>query len=215
MNWNAGNIIARVKALVGDLGLDDVDTLARINDHYQNYLPLEFRPESLNNVFQDTLIANGTGLFIDPNVNLLLLNPGYIDDGSTGNWYEGLITYDPTLFWRKYPEPTALGTYSKGKPMDFLFYGMTLYPRPVPDADYEFNCKRLNKPTALALDTDYPIEKMWGGILACDVAIEIKGERGDEENMTYLIETLRPHYVSMINIKEIYQLDNIRGMPRF
>jgi len=215
MDWTVDSIITRIKLLVGDSNLDDTDLLNRINDHYQNHLPIEFRPKSLDDIYHETLVADGVGVMVDPNKYLTLLNPAYIDDGGTGNLYEGVISYDPTLFWRKYPEPTALGTHTTNKPIEFLYYGYTLYPRPVPDADYEFECKAIKKPDAFTLGTEHPIEELWGGILSCDVAIEIKGERGDEENLEYLLTTLRPYYSNMIAEKEIMQLEGIRGTPRF
>ena len=215
MDWTLDTIRAKIKELTGNSGLNDDDLKDRINGHYRDLLPLEFRLESLKYQLTVSFTDGVAAYTVDQDEYLITDSLGYIDDGGTGTKYRAGIVYDPHLFWAKYPEPTALGSYTKHYPIEILYDGGAFYPRPVPDGNYEFEVQTIKKPTALSAAGDYPVEKAWGGILACDVSIEIKGARGDSEDIEYLIDILRPFYLDKIFTKEVENLANIRGEPRF
>lgn len=212
MAWTVANMQAKIKDLCGNSALVDAEILVRINNVYQNVLPLEFHLQGLEGRYTLTCIDGIAQYTIDPDLYFSVSSPAYIDNLGIGSLTQIRFRTDPIGFWSSFPEPTALGTAIKAEPSQVLYWMQTIFPRPVPDAAHVITLDSYDKPTALVAGA--PLEDLWGPVLCYDVATDILFDAQDTDPIQGLMEA-RTFFADKIVSKEIMQLENTRAGGSF
>jgi len=216
--WTCTKMYAKIKTLTGHSDLADADLLPMINHFYQNVMPLEFRLAILQHTYVQVLADDVSGYDLEPNDFLEITGPSFID-----NLIDGAAPYVKTRFdWPQFaldwPEPTALGSHSKGLPYEVCVARggekITLFPRPVPDDNYILYVRVYVKPNALEVGGDSPIEDIWGPVICYDVAMDVLLDAQDIEPIEALVGA-RKFYADKITTREIMRFSNVRARGSF
>jgi len=123
------------------------------------------------------IISDGTESFTDDSAGILV--------GSAGG--AGVINYITGVLTVNFVGAVAVGTninaqyypYVASRPRSVLFYNNNFEFRPVPDQTYEFKCKCLIRPTAMAAATSSPEIVEWYELIAYGTCLKIFIESGD------------------------------------
>ncbi|MDD3493456.1 MAG: hypothetical protein PHZ19_08190 [Candidatus Thermoplasmatota archaeon] len=177
--WTLSAMRAAVRKLVGlpmDYQLSNSDIDGKLNNFYQNLLPVDLKPEALDSWYVFDTQANVDTQVIAEGV-LDLRQPVTIDG------YPAIFTKNDEYFYQKFPETQ---TYTAQRPSHVLQRGKLLIFRPEPDAVYQFKAPAYIKPAALSLDTDTPMQDQWGPYIVYGTAIDILSDRGDMQRMAQL-----------------------------
>lgn len=170
--WTFASMRAQVRKLVGlvqTYQLSDAEIDAKLNNFYQNILPLDLKPEALNSWYTFNTQAS---------VDTQILPDGVLDLRSpvTFGGYDALFTKNDHYFFSVFPETQS---YTAQRPSHVLLRGRLLILRPQPDAVYQFKAPATIKPTAFTQETDTPMQDQWGMYIAYGAAIDILSDKGD------------------------------------
>ena len=213
MEWNLSKIKAKVRKLTGrpDAGqLSEEDLREAINQFYVNMLPQEVSVRDVQTWHEFTITGSDSGEYDLPASVLSLDSPFTLKDASGAVFLLDCLT-DPDWFFCRFPESAVQRT----RPRACLFYGRTLFIRPLPDGEYLFRAASTTALSPMEDDSDVPADFKWGPLIAYGAAMEILQENGEDSEAASLCQAYAIHRNSLAR-KQLRQIppDN-RAVPCF
>jgi len=214
MNWTLADIKSKVRKLTGRPNtsqLSDADLLDYINQIYVNDLPLEVQTKEVMAWFElsVTEALGGNYSMSDSIFNILPGNTTAIDSDDAVSSMS--LSTDYGQFFEDYPDDYD----TTGTPLEMLLFNRTLYIRPLPDASYTIKFPYIKAISEFENDSDAPLDKIWGPVIAYGAAIDILFDSGEDERAMSLRGKYK-YYLASIARKQLLQ-DPVgkRAAPRF
>lgn len=216
MEWTLEDIRAKARKLTGrpstsQLSTADLDDY--INNYYQNVLPDEISLEPLKDWFSFQTVG-GQGEYYVPDLtggqNVNFMTRPLTVDGVPVEY----LHFDPELFFGRFPRDQETSDYW-GTPSEALFYGATIYLRPIPSAVHTIKLSSETRPAAMTTESSGPVIQKWGMAIAYGAAIDILLDGGDVERAASLSQVLAGSLMPQIYRQQTRLYDNCRAVPRF
>lgn len=213
LTWILTEIAAKVRAITGDLTVEDITHSAlydKINDFYQNTFPLVCFSSEFEDWFTQ-VTANEDGGEYTVSQDYLRLMPPMTTMDSDDVLADVKFYQDKNEFFYLWPEEADP---TEARPYAALLYGSKLYLRPEPDGIYTYRAACIKKPTALTVTTAPPDIRM-GPAIAYGTAIEMKMEDKDKDGADELVP-IYDYFRGKVDKKKLTQRNvNQRATPRF
>lgn len=209
MNWTLAKIKTKVRSLTGRSStgeLSEADLLDAINNYYKYNLPVDLDINELNSFFEMTTEAGVGDVALDSDM-LSITNPVTVDGDAIK------LYMDVRYFFELYPRSDE-GSTTYDEPVSCLVYGRSFYLRPIPDSVYTIKAAVKKRPTALAEDTDRPLNDKWGPVIAYGSAVQILLDNGELSEASGL-NGVGASLVKKNNRESLLMHLGQRSVPRF
>lgn len=209
MNWTLEKIKTKVRSLTGRTSteeLSEADLLDSINNYYVYNLPVDLDINELDSFFEMTTSAGVGDVALDSDM-LSITNPITLDGDAIK------LYMDVGYFFELYPRSDE-GSDTYDEPVACLVYDRSFYIRPIPDAVYTIKAAVKKRPTALAEDTDRPLNDKWGPIIAYGASVQILLDNG-ETSEAEILSSVGMSLVGKSNRESLLMHLGNRSVPRF